>query len=57
VIVMPPMKMTVMHVVDMTAMRDRDMPAPVPVNMVVVDVLVVSFLGHSLATHSEPCSS
>lgn len=51
------MKMTVMHVVDMTAMRDRDMPAPVPVNMVMVDVLVVSFLGHSPATIPEPCSS
>jgi hypothetical protein len=50
---MPSMKVTVVDVVDVIAVRYRDMPAPVAVNMVMAGVLAVSFVAHGFATVSE----
>jgi hypothetical protein len=39
-------KVTVVQVVDMIPVRDRDMPASFTVHMIVCDVLVVRHAGH-----------
>jgi hypothetical protein len=52
---------SVVDVIDVIAMRDRDMPTTIPMNMVVAGVLSVRFLSHrSFATVRDllpPCST
>ena len=49
VIVVLSMKVTVVHVIDMVPMRDRDMTASFAVDMVMINVFAVSCAGHRFA--------
>ncbi len=56
VVLMASMEVTVVHVVDMVPMRDRDMATSFAVHMVVFDVLVVGGASHRFSPPFRPKS-
>jgi hypothetical protein len=48
------MKVTLVYIVDMVPMRDRDMTASVAVDVVMIDVFFVSCVGHCFSPPFRP---
>jgi hypothetical protein len=54
VIVVLSMKVTVVHVIDMVPMRDRDMTASFAVDVIMINVFAVSCAGHRFSPPFQP---
>jgi len=54
VIVVPSMKVTLVYIVDMVPVRDRDMTASVAVDVVMIDMCAVNCAGHRFSPPFAP---